>query len=766
MKLLERVAAFCFDHPRLVVGLAGLLTALAVLGSLHARIDTDPENMLEPTQPDRVVYNQLKRDFRLHDMIVVGIVDDRGIFRPEALDRVARATGRMAAIPGVLTEDVMSLTTTDNARSVGGLVEIHPVMRDVPRTDAAIAELRREIAQNRFLDEKLASRDGRAVAIYLPIRAKDQSYRIARDIRAILDRDLLPGETYHVAGLPIAEDTFGHEMFLQMAVVAPLAFLGILLLVYLLFGQPAFLLPVSLLAMLSVLWTMGALIATGHTVHIMSSMIPIFLMPIAILNSIHTLTEFSERYRQLGDRRQALLQGMSPLYRPMFFTSATTAVGFGSMAMAHIPPVQTHGIFVAVGVTISWVLTHTLLPATFALMSDRSLASIRARAASPRRSWMDALVRAIGRLSFRRAGAVLAIGLLLLVTGLYGITRLRSDDNPVQWFRPHHPLRISDNVMNRLFGGTYMANLIVAGDRPDAMHRPEIMNYVTKLQARLEAEPAVGKTSSVADIVKRINYVLHDEDAAYDAVPATDESVGQMLFIFQGSGDPNALDNLLDREALQANIWVQMRGGNNSLMERVENDVATFVRENPPPAGVTLRWSGLNHINRVWQHLMVTGMLNAVLSSFLAVFLLMWLDFASLPLAALAMLPLSVAIVVSYGLVGLIGKNYDMPIAVCSSLSLGLAVDFAIHYLERFRWRWRQTGDLAAANDYMVGTPGRAILRNAIVISFGFLPLVVSTLTPYVTVSLFFMVLMLAGAFATLFLLPAVLRLVGPRILQ
>ncbi len=765
MKLLDRVVAFSFDHPRLVAGLTVLLTALAVLGSLHARIDTDPENMLEPTQKDRVVYNQLKRDFRLHDLIVVGIVDERGIFRPEALERIARATGRMAHIPGVITETVMSLTTTDNARSVGGLIEIHPVMRDIPRTDAEMAQLRSDIATNRFLNEKLASKDGRAVAVYLPIRAKDQSYRIAREIESVLKQELLPGETYHVAGLPIAEDTFGHEMFVQMALIAPLAFLGILLLVYLLFGVAAFLLPVGLIAVLSVIWTMAAMIATGHTVHIMGSMIPVFLMPIAILDSIYVLSEFLERYPGLGDRRKALLDSMGPLYRPMLFSSATTAVGFLSLLLGWIPPVRLHGLFVALGVAIAWVLTHTLLPATFALLGEGAFAGARARRSAPRRSWMDGLIRGIATVSFRRARLVIVTGLVLLAVGIYGTSRLRSDDNPVNWFRPGHPLRQSDSTMNRLFGGTYMANLVVVGDRPDAMHRPEVMSYIARLQARLETEPAVGKTSSVADIVKRINYVLHDEDPAYDAVPDSGDDVGQMLFIFQGSGDPNALDNLLDREARQANIWAQMRGGNNSLMQRVENDIAAFERENPPPAGVTLRWSGLNHINRVWQGLMVTGMLLSVLGSFVVVFLLMWLAFHSLALGALSMVPLSVAILVSYGIVGLSGKDYDMPIAVCSSLSLGVAIEFSIHYLERFRWRWRQTRDLEATNEHMAGAPGRAILRNALVISLGFLPLVASTLTPYVTVSLFFAALMLAGALATLFILPAALRIVGPRIL-
>ena len=104
--------------------------------------------------------------------------------------------------------------------------------------------------------------------------------------------------------------------------------------------------------------------------------------------------------------------------------------------------------------------------------------------------------------------------------------------------------------------------------------------------------------------------------------------------------------------------------------------------------------------------------------------------------------------------------------AVCSSLSLGLGIDFAIHFLQRFRTKYAESKDLEETNRYMFGEPGRAIARNAIVISLGFLPLVASSLTPYVTVGFFFALLMTFSTISTLFLLPAALRIVGPRILK
>ncbi|MBI2441818.1 MAG: MMPL family transporter [Lentisphaerae bacterium] len=745
------------NHPRWTLTLAVLLTL--AFGSQFARmkIDTDPENMLEAKQSDRVFYNKVKSDFGIHDLIVLGITDEDSIWRRETLEKIKQIAAEIAAIRGVIAADMVSLATTDNVKARDGVLDVHPPLASVPATSEAIAELRREIAANRFLHEKLASADGRGTAIYVPIERKDQAHRISREMETIVRGHLLPGQRFYLAGLPVAEDTFGFEMFLQMGVTAPIAFMAILGLVYLLLRRVGFLMPISLTIMFAIMWAMGLLIGTGHTVHIMSSMIPVFLMPIAILDNIHLLSEFSDRYRTAGDRRATLLAVMDDLYQPCFFTSITTAVGFVSLALSSIPPVRVFGAFVAFGVMAAWLFSMMVVPACIMLMNEERLRSWAA-ARSTKSSALDRVLAPLGRGVFRRAPLMILAFAVLLAAGLLGIRRIQVNDNPVKWFREGHRMRVADRAMNQLFGGTYMANLVIDGGAPDAIKQPAVLRYIDELQAALEADPIVGKTSSIADILKRTNFVLHDERSEFDVVPASAEASGQLLFLVQSSGDPNDLDNFVTADAAQANIWVQMKGGDNLQMARVENLVKDFQRRQPPPQGVKVRWSGLTYINKVWQGIMVSGMLQAVLSSFVWVLLLMIIELRSLTLGLFSMLPVSVAIVGAYGVVGWLGKDYDMPVAVCSALALGQGIDFAIHFMERFRQGFVSCGVAAEANRLYFAGPARANLRSAIVIILGFLPMAGSTLTPYVTVGLFFALLMTFSALATLALLPALMR--------
>src|SRR3989304_1884272 len=151
--MLSRITLFALNRPKTVIALTLAVTFLFAMQFPRIKIDTDPENMLEADQPDRVFYDRVKKEFGIHDLIVVGIVDDKGIFRPESLERVARVTSEILKIKGVVIEDVVSLTTTDNVKSTGGLLDIHPVMREVPGTSEAIERLQQDIAENPFLDE-------------------------------------------------------------------------------------------------------------------------------------------------------------------------------------------------------------------------------------------------------------------------------------------------------------------------------------------------------------------------------------------------------------------------------------------------------------------------------------------------------------------------------------------------------------------------------------------------------------------------------------
>jgi predicted RND superfamily exporter protein len=292
--------------------------------------------------------------------------------------------------------------------------------------------------------------------------------------------------------------------------------------------------------------------------------------------------------------------------------------------------------------------------------------------------------------------------------------------------------------------------------------RPEALAYIASLQEMLIDTGWVGKTNALPDVVKVVNRELRGGDARHYSIPMTVPAVAQTLMQFQSSHRPQDLWHMVTPDYQSTAIWLQLTSGDNQDMSRVIDAVADHLDNNPPPAGVQVRWAGKTYINVIWQNAMVSGMLKSLLGAFVVVFFIMTLLFRSPGFGLLAMVPLTVTIVGVYGVIGWIGKDYDMPIAVLSSLTLGLSVDFAIHFIQRLRSLYQETGSFDAAAQEVFEEPARAIARNGIVIAFGFTPLLFAPLVPYITVGAFMAAIMAVSGLATLVLIPAILSWAHP----
>lgn len=860
----DKFVYYALNHPKtisrvmvlftvLVVGLAAIPNFVAVPGLHTLSVDTDPENMLSHDEAVRVFHDSNKQAFDLSDMVVVGVVNEQhpqGVFNKDSLQKVFQLTefarslrwpdaDNPTEITGVVDVDIIAPSMVDNIQQGGlGVVSFDWLMKTPPDTDQQ-ALLVRDRAQNiPFLNGTLVSENGKALAIYLPLTSKDMSYQVASALEDFVASWQGPEQIY-ITGLPVAEDTFGVEMFVQMAISAPLAMLLIFLLLWWFFKRLTLVVSPMIVAMVSSVVTMGLLVITGNTIHIMSSMIPIFVMPIAVLDAVHILSEFFDRYPLIKDKRETVKQVMHTLFTPMLFTTLTTIAAFASLALTPIPPLQVFGVFVAIGVFLAWLLTILYIPAYLMLVDDSKLQGYGHALSENEQddSLMGRALAAAGRVSTQRPKSVLVATLLIALLSGLGISKITINDNPINWFGEEHRIRVADKVLNQHFAGTYMAYLSLKPSASSAFDRkalvlavqhaaqqqsdvalkpiydnfvssvesnhadlqalmesvdhkmrlaegddyyvweevamlldqqraaselfkqPDLLAWMDDLQRHLLSNDHVGKINSLNDIIKTVHReLLLGADDEF-RIPNSADAVGQTLITYQNSHRPQDLWHFVEPDYRHANLWMQLSSGDNRDMETVITSLDEFIAQHPAPYGVKAQWFGLTYINVVWQDKMVNGMVASFLGSFVVVMLMMMLLFRSITFGVLSMVPLTITVALIYGVIGFVGKDYDMPVAILSALSLGLAVDYSIHFLARARVAVTETGSWAAALPVMFGEPARAISRNAIVLGAGFLPLLAAPLVPYQTVGMFIAAIIVSAGVVTLLVLPALVTL-------
>jgi predicted RND superfamily exporter protein len=759
------ITNFSINHPWIVIGLAVLITAFFALQFPKIKIDTDPQNMLDADEPTRLFHQMTKDNFNLYDFIAVGVVNEEGAFTADMLNRIYNITSEIEEIDGVIVDDIMAPSTVDDIRQgAGGALVIEPLMDDLIETDEEAKYILSRIKDSPVLRGKLASDDGKTIALFIPLESKDVSNRVSQEIQAITEKH--GGDaTYHIAGLPLAEIAFGDEMFLQMAFSAPVAMLIIFLLMLMFFKKMKIVLAPMAVAMISVIWAMGLLIFTGNTVHIMSSMIPIFLIPISVLDSVHIISEIHDHYKRIKDKAATIRYAIDELFGPMLFTSLTTVAGFISFLLTPIPPVKIFGVFVAFGILVAWILSLTMIPAITMLVSDKSLRNFGQ--AENSHGLISKALDLFRTISSKYNKSIIVLSLVVIVVSGFGLSKIVVNDNPVKWFKKSHPIRQADKIMNQHLAGTYMNYLVFDSENEDLMKDPKVLNYMVSLQNELQKDDVVGATTGITDIVKKVRYELFGADSSQAVIPTTSNEVAQMLFLFEMSGgDPDDLFKFVTNDYTKANLWVQLKNGDNQKVQQVVDRANNFMDENPIPEGLEIKWAGLPYINIEWQKQMVTGMRSSLMSSYLVVFIMMVFLFKSIRWGLISMLPLTITIMAIYAFIGYIGKPYDMPVAVLSSLTLGLSIDFAIHFIQRLKSIHARTQNFNESFHEIFQSTGRAITRNVMVIAIGFIPMLFSTLVPYITVGSFFLAIMIVSGLVTMILLPSIVKTFNKSLLK
>jgi predicted RND superfamily exporter protein len=844
----------------MISGLAALPNFVPVPFLNKLIVDTDPENMLSYDEPVRVTHREMKKQFNLPEMAVVGVVNEEhpdGVFTPETLNNIFQLTQfarnlrweQDGKVHGIIEADMIAPSMVDNMEQGGlGVVNFSWLMAEPPKTAEEARAVGEKAVRLPFLNGTLVSEDRKSVMIFLPLTSKDISHQVYTELLGKI-KELNGKEKYMITGLPMAEDVFGVEMFVQMGISGPASMMMLFFLLLIFFRKLNLVLAPMIIANVAVMVTMGMLIVCGYPVHVLNSLIPIFIMPISVLDAVHILSEFYDRHQKTKDREKTIRHVMDELFTSMLYTSLTTAAGFASLMFTPIPPVQVFGAFVAIGVMAAWVATVTFMPAYIMLLNPEKLekyGAIHAAAGQEApKGPLPRLLQWMGGATYHKAKPILGLSLVVLVIAVYGLTKLVVNDNPIKWFGEDHPIRVADDTLNRHFGGTHEAFFALsareekydakqfladlnaqaqqraealkaenpqvvqafadlqalaapvaekapsraaaleelakqvkakAGQSGDAvwehvglfvdaeqqksevMKDPVVLRYIEQLQAAMLKTQVVGKSNSLADIVKTVHRDLLLGEQAQFRIPDNAGAVAQTLLTFQTGHRPHDLWHFVTPDYRSTSIWVQLKSGDNKDMTELMDAMAAFTAANPPPHNLKAEWFGLTYLNVVWQDKMVVGMLQAFIGSFFIVFLMMVWMLRSALWGFLSMLPLTLTIVAIYGVVGLVGKAYDMPVAVLSSLALGLAVDFAIHYLVRAQHYRKQFGSWEAANTAIFGEPARAIVRNVIVVALGFTPLLVAPLTPYNTVGMLLASILLVSGVTTLILLPALVR--------
>ncbi len=339
-------------------------------------------------------------------------------------------------------------------------------------------------------------------------------------------------------------------------------------------------------------------------------------------------------------------------------------------------------------------------------------------------------LNAIARLVVRFKYTTIFTSIFVIVISILGMSQIWINSSFLEKFEKDSDIVLTDAFINNNFGGTSTLNVILDSERQDAFKQPEILRAIEAMQSDVDDNlEVVGNSFALTDYLKRMNKVLHADSVQYNIIPSTQELVAQYLLLYEMSGDPENLWKVVDYDYQKANLTFQLKSDNsialNSTIAMIENHIPKLNE-----LGVSVKYAGSGYKGLVFTDLILEGQIKSLLLSLLIVIVLLSFMFKKLIAGVIGAVPIFITAFISFGVMGLLNIPLNTTTALLSSIAIGIGIDYAVHFIERYKIYATETGDQQLTGRLIMQHSGRAIVFNALVVIAGFLVLLTSVFPP------------------------------------
>lgn len=743
---MKRLLLWSFDHPLVVFGVLVLATVAFGLQLPRIQVDESAEGLMVEGDPAREYYEQAKRRFGSDNLTVV-LVKAPDVFTAEVLGAVKRLSEGLQRIEGV--ERVESLTTVKNIKGEGDALNTEPLVgSSVPASAGALARIRADALGNRVFVGNLVSRDARATAvvIYVDPKSGDTEFnrRFVSQVDALIGRESVAGVTMFQLGRPLTKVTYSEFIKNDQRTVLPMSAAVLLLVLFLAFRTlQGVVIPVAT-AVVSIVWALGMMAITGLPLTVLTGTIPSLLLAIGFTEDVHMISEYQHRLELGDDKLRALRTMLERSALPLLVTTATTVLGFASLALTNITMLVQFGYGSAMALLGNFVVTILLLPLLLRIWRvprHRRVSTFEAPGAT--QDVIPRLMERLAHFNLRYRIHILVTAGLLTAGALVGWLMLRVDTDLISVFPERSAIRTRITDIHRSLAGALAFYVIVDTGRDDGLKDPAVLRAIAGLQDFLAGTGKVDKSVSVADYVRKMHREMNGGDTAFERIPDTADQIAQYLLLLEGA----ELTKFVDFNSSAANIVVRHNLSGSGDLSALLSQLDTYVASNVP-RNIVVRYTGEPILFNNAADYMAINELTSFSTTFIIIGLIHAVLFMSLKAGALSLIPNVVPIVVLYGVMGLVGIPLNISTAMIATIAIGIAVDDTVHHMVTYSRELRTHSDQTIAMFNTMRSQGRPIIYVSLALAAGFLTLAFSSFISTVQFGLlaaFVMVLAMLG---------------------
>ena len=591
----------------------------------------------------------------------------------------------------------------------------------------------------------IVSDDGTATLIMFTMLNDADKQAVAKNVKGKIEALNLPEKLYF-GGLPMMMNDVSILIVNDIIWLLPLVFLLIAFVLLLSFRSASGVILPLLTAGLAVVWTLGIMVLAGYELTMISNEIPIILLAVGSAYTIHVLNRINQT--RDGVNNKVVINALSYIILPVFLAAVTTAVGFISFIFgSYLTMIRDFGIFTALGIAFSFILSITVVPAIISIIPANKKKDNEKSGLEKKSLLSDKALKPLVSLLFKHPKYTLIAWGVLIAISIVGMSLVKTSVNMADYFKKDNPTRVSEDIMQKKFGGSMPVFVVFKGD----MQSPDVLKTMKKAENYMKQFPDITTAQSVADLIEEMNDVMGEGKK----IPDEKAKIEQLWFLLDGQDImPQLVSGNLDEGIIQSKFASVESKSMSDFVKYMDK----FIKENST-ADCNIEVTGMPSVYEKLNHSLLQSQFSSLILAILMVLLIVGIMMHSFAQGVYATIPILSTIAILFGFMGFSGIPLDIATVLVGSIALGIGIDYSIHIITHYNHVFKETGDINIALEDTIMKGGKAVVINVISVAAGFLVLLFSQIVPLQNFGSLVALSMLGSGLGALTLLPVILIL-------
>ncbi|WP_274008032.1 efflux RND transporter permease subunit [Vibrio parahaemolyticus] len=701
------------------------LIIVATIGGKNLYFRGDYDIFFDGTNKQLLAFDEIQTTFAKTDNLAIVIAPEDGdIFTPQTLSLIQKITVDAWQVPYSSRVDSIANYQHTEAFDDDLLVE-DLLYSEYELTPERISKVKSIALSEPVLKSALVSEKGDVTVVNITVQLPEMDKtaeveEVVSSINAMIDRyqRAYPDVTFHKAGIIAMNHAFMTAAQDDSSTLVPTMLVVILVFLTIMLRSILSVIATLIVIIGSVMATMGISGWAGMFLSTATVNVPTLIMTLAVADCVHVIATMRQSMKNGFTKVQSIERSIALNFVPILITSVTTAIGFLMMNMSDSPVLRDFGNLSALGVMVACFLSVTLLPALLKLLPIH----VKMETSQDQKHVMDRLGDFV--VSQRRALLPLSVAVIVVCASLIPLNKV--NDESVEYFGQRNEFRQAADFMEERISGMTNISIAIKTNESQGIAAPDFLNTIGEFSSWLRDQPETDHVATLADVYKRLNKNMHGDDEAYYSLPQARELAAQYLLLYEMSL-PYGLDLNNQINVDKSSIKMVLTVANLGSVELVdlENRIYQWFAERAPQYQVVASSPSLMfaHIGETNMASMLSTLpITLVLISALLIFAL-----RSVRLGLISLMPNIAPAVIGFGLWALISGEINLGLSVVVTLTLGIVVDDAVHFLSKYQRARREGQTAEQAVRYAFHTVGRALWITTVVLVAGFSVLAMSS---------------------------------------